>query len=97
MTVAQGWLLVGIPVLILALAMLVRGTKVSILIAYLALAGGFATLIAVDRVSGLVFGALLILLYAAGPVGGSPRRSDDRQPPMVDESPDPGEKRSATV
>ncbi|HUH06406.1 MAG TPA: hypothetical protein VML96_01235 [Egibacteraceae bacterium] len=97
MTVAQAWLLVGIPALVLALAMLVWGAKTGIVIAYAALAGGFATLITIDRVSGLVFGALLVMLYAVGPVGGSPRESDDRQPPLVEPSPDLDREQSAKV
>jgi hypothetical protein len=64
--VLQVWVLIGVPALVLALALFARRSPLRALVGYVVLGGAFAGVTAVDRASGAVFGGLLTLLYAAG-------------------------------
>lgn len=75
-SVLQVWLLVGIPVLAIAVALFAAPSPGRKLLGYLVLAVGFAVLAVVDGASGAVFGAILALLYAAGQ--GLPPRPDGK-------------------
>lgn len=66
MTVAQAWLLAGVPAMIASLLLFLARSQVANLLGFLVLAAGFAAVTSVDRASGAVFGALLALLYATG-------------------------------
>lgn len=66
MTTLQAWLVVGIPTLVLGLALFMGRSRVQAVAGYVVLAGGFAGMAAADRSSAAVFGGLLALLYAAG-------------------------------
>lgn len=66
MSVLQAWLVIGIPGLVIGLAMFVARSPTRALVGYAAVIAAFAGMAVVDRVSGAVFGAVLALLYAAG-------------------------------
>lgn len=69
----QVWLVVGIPTLIIALALFLRRSPVRALLGYTVLAIGFFLVSVYHRPSGAVFGGLLALLYAAGRGGAMER------------------------
>lgn len=82
MTVAQVWLLVGVPVLVGALALYTaRSPALGVLGVLLTLAAA-AGVAAVDQASAMVLGIVGVLLYASGRagdgavVGDDPVRSD---------------------
>jgi hypothetical protein len=62
----QVWLIIGIPALVVGLALFLRRSPVRALFGYAVLAVGFGVVSAYHRPSGAVFGGLLALLYAAG-------------------------------
>lgn len=66
MTPLQAWLFVGIPALVLGLGMFIGRSRWRPLIGYVVLAAGFGGMVAFHRVSAVVFGMLIVLLYAAG-------------------------------
>lgn len=74
MTAVQAWLLVGIPTLVLALALFLRPTGLRAAAGYAVLLAGFVAMTFWHRASGALFGGLVALLYAAGR-GGAGRRS----------------------
>ncbi len=76
MTVVQAWLLVGIPVLLLALALFLKPAPWRALLGYAVLLAGLVAMTVWSRPSGAVFGGLIALLYAAGRGGSVERRGD---------------------
>ena len=66
MSVAQAWLVAGVPALAIGLLMFVGRSPLRALFGYVFLAAGFAVMTSVDRASGAAFGGLLALLYATG-------------------------------
>ncbi|MGH8903489.1 MAG: hypothetical protein ACRDYA_17910 [Egibacteraceae bacterium] len=71
----QVWFVVGIPTLVVGLALFLRRSPVRALLGYAVLAVGFAVVSVYHRPSGAVFGGLLALLYAAGRGGAMERRN----------------------
>jgi uncharacterized membrane protein len=65
-TVAQVWLLAGVPALLVSLLLFLARSQLANLLGFVVLAAGFAVLTSADRASGAAFGALLALLYATG-------------------------------
>ncbi|MGH8909308.1 MAG: hypothetical protein ACRD0K_23145 [Egibacteraceae bacterium] len=82
----QLWLLVGIPTLVIGLALFLRRSPIRALLGYMVLGAGFGITSVVHRPSAAVFGGLLALLYAAG--RGGPMERDD---PHLDEQGVPGQ------
>jgi len=77
MSVVQVWLLIGVPVLLGAVALYTaRSAALSALGVLVALAGAVAVT-TVDRASGAVLGVLAVLLYAAGSAGRAAVVGDD--------------------
>lgn len=66
MTVAQAWLLGGIPALAFALIAFIGRAWWRALLGYAFLAAGFVALVTVDRASAAVFALLVALVLAAG-------------------------------
>lgn len=66
MSVLQAWLVIGIPGLVISVALFLVRSPTRALVGYGALLAAFGGMAAVDRVSGAVFGGVLALLYAAG-------------------------------
>ncbi|MFO8076851.1 MAG: hypothetical protein ACQETV_01355 [Actinomycetota bacterium] len=66
MTVAQAWILAGIPALAVALIALIGRGWWRALLGYGALLTAFGVLVSVDRASGAVFAILIALVYASG-------------------------------
>jgi hypothetical protein len=65
-SVLQAWLVLGVPALVLGLALFLGRSRVLSWLGYAVLAAGFGGLAAVHRPSAAVFGGLLALLYGAG-------------------------------
>lgn len=78
MTPVQAWLVIGVPALVLGVALFVRRSPVRSALGYLVLFGAFAGLAAYHRPSAALFGGLIALLYAAGR-GGRMERVDVRE------------------
>ncbi|HSJ43477.1 MAG TPA: hypothetical protein VK923_02190 [Euzebyales bacterium] len=77
MSVVQVWLLIGVPVLLGAVALYTaRSPALSALGVLLTLAAAVGVT-AVDRASGAVLGVLAVLLYAAGSAGRAAVVGDD--------------------
>lgn len=66
MTLLQAWLVLGVPGLVLGLAMFLGRSPVRALLGYVVLLATFVGMALVDRASAAVLGGLLALLYAAG-------------------------------
>lgn len=66
MSVLQAWLVIGVPGLVVGLAMFIVRSPTRAVLGYLALLAAFAGMAMVDRVSAAVLGSALALLYAAG-------------------------------
>ncbi len=77
MNPVQLWLVVGIPSLVIGLALFLRRSPIRALLGYMALGAGFGIMSVVHRPSAAVFGGVLALLYAAGR-GGSMEHVDLR-------------------
>ncbi len=73
MTILQMWLGVGVPAIVLALALLYGRSPVRTLLAYVVLLAAFGVMTTVDRGSGAVLGGFIALLYAAGRGGQAER------------------------
>lgn len=69
MSVAQVWLLIGVPVLVGAIALYTARMPVLGALGVLLVLGAAAAVAAVDRASGAVLGVVAVLLYAAGDAG----------------------------
>jgi len=65
-TVAQGWILAGIPALAIAVIALIGRGWWRALIGYGALLAAFGVLVTVDRASAALFAVLIALVYASG-------------------------------
>ncbi|GEM_PF-2875874 len=74
MTLLQAWLFVGLPALVLGLAMFVGRSRWRPLVGYVILLVGFGGMTLFDPVSGAVLGVVIVLLYAAGRGGGGEER-----------------------
>ena len=66
MNVLQVWMVVGIPAIVLGLALFYGRSRVRTLFGYLVLLGAAGYMATVDRASAAVLGAIVALLYAAG-------------------------------
>lgn len=77
MSVVQVWLLIGVPMLVAAVALYTaRSPALSALGVLVTLAGAIAVA-TVDRASGSALGVLAVLLYAAGSAGRASVVGDD--------------------
>jgi hypothetical protein len=74
----QVWLVVGIPTLVIGVALFLRRSPVRAALGYAVLAIGFGIVSLFHRPSGAVFGGILALLYAAG--RGGPMEREDLHP-----------------
>lgn len=84
-TVLQAWLVIGVPGLVLGLAMFLVRSPLRALIGYGVLLAAFVAMSFVDRASAVVLGGLLALLYAAGRGGDMEReQADDEQQILPD-------------
>ena len=66
MTILQAWLVVGVPLLIVAFALFYGRSRVRTALGYLALLVAFGVMVTVDRSSAGVIGGLAALAYGAG-------------------------------
>jgi hypothetical protein len=66
LSVLQAWLVIGVPALVLGLALFLGRSRPLAWLGYAALAIGFGGLATVHRPSAAVFGGVLALLYGAG-------------------------------
>jgi hypothetical protein len=65
-SVLQAWLIIGVPALVLGLALFLGRSRTLAWTGYVVLAAGFGGVATVHRPSAAVFGGLLALLYGAG-------------------------------
>lgn len=86
MGVLEGWLVVGVPGLVLALALFTMQRRRLAWAGYAVLVVAFGLLAAADRASAGVFGGVLALLYAAGRGGHGER--DPAVPPGAESVPE---------
>lgn len=75
MSLLQAWLVLGVPGLVLGLAMFIVRSPVRALLGYVVLLATFVGMALVDRASAAVLGGLLALLYAAGRGGDMERET----------------------
>ncbi|MDP9405556.1 MAG: hypothetical protein M3O86_02995 [Actinomycetota bacterium] len=73
MTILQVWLGVGVPAIVLALALFYGRSPLRTMLGYVVLLAAFAAITTVDRASGAVIGGVIALLYAAGRGGQAER------------------------
>ncbi len=66
MTVAQAWILAGIPALAVAVIALIGRGWWRALVGYGVLLAAFGVLVTVDRASAALFATLIALIYASG-------------------------------
>ena len=66
MSTLQAWLVIGVPGLVVGLALFLVRSPGRALLGYAVLSAAFVGMALVDRASAGVFGGLLALLYAAG-------------------------------
>ena len=66
MSILQAWLVVGLPLLIVAFALFYGRSKVRTGLGYVALLVAFGFMVTVDRSSAAVIGGLAALAYGAG-------------------------------
>ena len=66
MTILQAWLVVGVPLLIVAFALFYGRSRVRTALGYLALLLAFGVMVTIDRSSAAVIGGLAALAYGAG-------------------------------
>lgn len=76
MSLLQAWLVIGLPGLVLGLAMFLVRSPARALVGYAALLAAFVGMALVHRVSAAVLGAAVALLYAAGRGGDMERERD---------------------
>ncbi|CAN5899867.1 hypothetical protein BH23ACT10_BH23ACT10_10370 [soil metagenome] len=69
MSVVQVWLLVGVPVLVAALALFTARSSVLAPLGVLAMLAGAVAVASADRASAAVLGVIAVLLYATGGAG----------------------------
>lgn len=77
MTILQVWLVVGIPGLVLALALFYGASRLRTTLGYAVLLIVFGLMLTVDRGSAAVIGGIAALLYAAGRGGEAESRGQD--------------------
>lgn len=66
MTLLQLWLFVGIPSLVLGLALFIGRSRARSLLGYVALLAGFGAMTAFHPPSGAILGSIVALVYASG-------------------------------
>ena len=66
MSILQAWLVVGIPLLIVAFALFYGRSRIRTGLGYVALLVAFGVMVTVDRGSATVIGGLAALAYGAG-------------------------------
>lgn len=77
MSVVQVWLVVGIPLLVLASALFYGRSRIRTLLGYLVLLVAFGVVVSVDSASGAIIGGFAALLYAAGRGGQADTAAED--------------------
>lgn len=77
MSILQVWLVVGIPGLVLALALFYGRSRLRTMLGYAVLLIVFGLMLTVDRGSAAVIGGAAALLYAAGRGGEAESRGED--------------------
>ena len=83
MSLLQAWLVLGVPGLVLGLAMFLVRSPVRALLGYVVLLATFVGMALVDRASAAVLGGLLALLYAAGRGGDMEREKVQTDEPVL--------------
>lgn len=84
MTTTQGWMLIGVPALVLGLVLYALRSPRLGAAGMLVITAGAVALSVVDRASGAALGTVVALLHAAGRAGSGAVAGDDpaaRQPP----------------
>lgn len=66
MSILQAWVVVGLPLLLVAFGLFYGRSRVRTALAYVALMVAFIVMVTVDRGSAAVIGGLAALAYAAG-------------------------------
>lgn len=77
MTIVQVWLVVALPLLVLAFALFYGRSRIRTGLGYLVLLIAFGIVVSVDPASGAAIGGVAALLYAAGRGGQADAGSDD--------------------
>ena len=77
MSIAQVWLVVGIPLLALAFALFYGRSRIRTALGYLVLLVAFGIVVSVHPASGAAIGGVVALLYAAGRGGQADTGTDD--------------------
>lgn len=77
MTIVQVWLLVGVPVLVIGLALYTARSRWLGALGVLVMLAGAIAVAPVDRASGAVLGVFAVLMYAAGTAGEGAVVGDD--------------------
>ena len=77
MSVVQVWLVVGVPLLVLAFALFYGRSRIRTLLGYVVLLIAFGVVVSVDPASGAMIGGVAALLYAAGRGGQADAQPQD--------------------
>lgn len=77
MTIVQVWLVVALPLLVLAFALFYGRSRIRTGLGYLVLLIAFGIVVSVDPASGAAIGGVAALLYAAGRGGQADAGGDD--------------------
>ena len=77
MSILQAWLVVGVPLLIVAFALFYGRSRIRTALGYLALLAAFGFMVTVDRGSAAVIGGLAALAYGAGRGGQAESETSD--------------------
>lgn len=77
MTVVQVWLLIGVPVLAIGLALFTARSRWLGALGVLVVLAGAVAVALVDRASGAVLGVVAVLMYATGTAGQGAVVGDD--------------------
>ena len=84
MTTTQGWMLIGVPALVLGLVLYALRSPRLGAVGLLMITAGAVALSVIDRASGAALGSVVALLYATGRAGSGAVTGDDpaaRRPP----------------
>lgn len=77
MSVVQAWLLIGVPVLCVGVALFTARSRLLGAVGVLVMLGGAAVMAGIDRASAAVLGVVAVLLYATGRAGDGAVVGDD--------------------
>lgn len=77
MTIVQAWLLIGVPVLCVGLALFASSSQLLGVLGVLVTLGGALAMATVDTASAALLGVVAVLLYATGRAGEGAVAGDD--------------------